>query len=69
MASDVVVGRDGASGQLEVAVGEDLAGALEVLVDAHAHELDLEAQLLQLGGEADPEGTFGRCHALIRSGR
>ena len=30
-------------------VAQDLAHALEVLVDQHAHHLDLEAQLLELG--------------------
>ena len=46
---DVVVGGDGLAATRAIAGGQDLAHALEVLVDPHAHELDLEAQLLELG--------------------
>ena len=34
---------------------QDLAHPLEVLVDAHAHELDLEAQLVELLAEPVPQ--------------
>ena len=47
---DLVVGRERLRGRgVGVAGREDLAHALEVLVDAHAHELDLQAELLELG--------------------
>ena len=34
-----------------VAGREEVAHALEVLVDPHGHELDLEAKLVEFGGE------------------
>ena len=34
---------------------EDVAHALEVLVDPHAHQLDLQAELLELVVEGDPQ--------------
>ena len=37
-----------------VAGAEHVAHALEVLVDAHAHQLDLEAELVELVVEAVP---------------
>ena len=57
---DLVVGRDGGrEGAALLAVVEDLAHALQVLVDAHAHQLDLDAQLVELlvedRSEAGPE--------------
>ena len=36
---------------------EHLTHALEVLVDQHPHDLDLQAQLLELGAVGHPQGT------------
>jgi hypothetical protein len=40
-------------------VVDHLPHAFQVLVDAHAHELDLQAQLVELVVEGDPERDRG----------
>ena len=53
---DLVVGLEGQLGQRRVAGAEALAHPLEVLVDAHAHQLHLQAQLVELLAEPVPHG-------------
>ncbi len=59
---DVVVRADGVGGDPGVAGLEHLAHPLEVLVDQHAHHLDLQTQLLELGavGDAQWRGPISR---------
>ena len=59
---DLVVGREGGvdDARLGVAVVEHLAHALQVLVDAHAHELDLQPELVELLVEDGPQRYWRR---------
>ena len=55
---DLVVRQERLADELAVAGGQHLAHALEVLVDAHRHQLDLQPELVELAGEraARPTG-------------
>ena len=68
---DVVVGvRRPASATSGSPWSEHLAHALEVLVDPHRHQLDLQPELVELGWKAEtaPASTVGRRH-VSRTGR
>ena len=57
---DLVVGHERQGDDTNVALAERVAHPFEVLVDAHAHQLHLEAELIQLGGEGRPNRAV--CH-------
>ena len=62
---DVVVGRNRAFGRGFVAGQQHLTHALEVLIHEHTHDLGLQLQLLEIGGEVQTK----RLPRLSRTGR
>ena len=67
---DLVVVAQRLLGDLGVAAAQDLAHALEVLIDADRHHLDLEPELLQLLGVLLAHGAaVGHRSPVSRSGR